>query len=93
MWSIGSKPKTNADCGAVSATSVTGPVGVALLIAVLLIYLSGIHPVRWFAAASIGFGLISFAVLRLRNLSATMMECNRSPKPQMTNSTLLSRSC
>jgi hypothetical protein len=64
--SIGPESKPDAGMGAISAT---GPVGLAFTVAMLLIFVTGIHPARWFLAASIVLGLGTTLILRFTHRS------------------------
>jgi hypothetical protein len=55
-----------------SAVSVTGPVGVVLLVATLLIFLLGIPPARWLVAASLALTLVSGLILRHQELVGSL---------------------
>jgi hypothetical protein len=61
-------PESKSDAG-ISAISATGPVGLAFTVAMLLIFLTGMHPARWFLAASIVLGLGTALILRFRGRS------------------------
>jgi hypothetical protein len=59
-------PESKPDTG-MKAISATGPVGLAFTIVILLIFLTGIHPARWFLAASIAIGIATIVILRFTN--------------------------
>ena len=48
----------------VGSISATGPVGLVFTVAILWIFYAGIHPAKWFLAASIAVGLATLFILR-----------------------------
>jgi hypothetical protein len=61
-------PELKPDAGT-NAIPATGPVGLAFTVAILVIFLTGMHPARWFLAASIVLGLSAALILRLTSRS------------------------